>query len=92
MGIETVFALISKLKYLECNKNEEVFLPFIMSGPMVDSMILSIAEPRSEDVEAVESETIIPPSETALECTRTWTDSETRTDCVTVETLDTLVD
>lgn len=63
-----------------------------MSGPMVDSMILSIAEPRSEDVEAVESETIIPPSETALECTRTWTDSDTRTDCVTVETLDTLVD
>lgn len=58
-----------------------------MSGPMVDSMILSIAEPRSEDVEAVESEIIIPPSETALEWTRTWTDSDTMTDCVTVETL-----
>lgn len=50
-------------------------------------MILSMAEPRSEEVEAVESETIIPPSDTALECTSTWTDSDTRTDCVTVETL-----
>ncbi len=58
----------------------------------MDSMILSIAEPRSEDVEAVESEITIPPSETALEWTRTWTDSDTMTDCVTVETLDTLVD
>lgn len=59
---------------------------------MVDSIILSIADPRSEEVEAVESDTIIPPSDTTLEWTSTWADSETRIDCVTVETLDTLVD
>lgn len=59
---------------------------------MVDSIILSMAEPKSEDVEAVESDTIMPPSDTALECTTTWADSDTRMDWVTVETLDTLVD
>lgn len=64
----------------------------MMSGPIVDSMILSMAEPRSDDVEAVESETIMAPSDTALEWTTTWADSDTSTDCVTVETLDTLVD
>lgn len=64
----------------------------MMSGPIVDSMILSMAEPRSEEVEAVESETIMAPSDAALEWTSTWADSDTSTDCVTVETLDTLVD
>lgn len=64
----------------------------MMSGPMVDSIILSIADPRSEEVEAVESETIMAPSGTALEWTSTWADSDTSTDWVTVETLDTLVD
>lgn len=64
----------------------------MISGPMVDSMILSMADPRSDEVEAVESETIIAPSETALEWTSTWADSDTSTDWVTVETLDTLVD
>lgn len=59
---------------------------------MVDSIILSMAEPRSEEVEAVESDTIIPPSDTALECTRTCGDSDTKTDWVTVDTLETLVD
>lgn len=59
---------------------------------MVDSMILSIADPRSDEVEAVESETIMAPSETALEWTSTCADSDTSTDWVTVETLDTLVD
>lgn len=47
---------------------ENVFIPspFMMSGPMVDSMILSMADPRSEEVEAVESDTIMPPqSDTA---------------------------
>lgn len=67
-------------------------IPFMMSGPMVDSMILSMADPRSDEVEAVESETIIAPSDTALEWTNTWADSDTSTDWVTVETLDTLVD
>lgn len=69
-----------------------IFSPFIISGPIVDSIILSIAEPRSEEVEAVESDTIIPPSDTALECTRTCGDSDTNTDWVTVDTLETLVD
>lgn len=55
-------------------------VPFMMSGPMVDSMILSIAEPRSDEVEAVESETIMAPSDTALEWTSTWADSDTSTD------------
>lgn len=55
-------------------------IPFMMSGPMVDSMILSMADPRSDEVEAVESETIMAPSETALEWTSTWADSDTRTD------------
>ena len=64
----------------------------MMSGPMVDSMILSMAEPMSEEVEAVESDTIMHPSDTALEWTSTWADSDTRMDWVTVETLDTLVD
>jgi len=67
-------------------------VPFIMSGPMVDSMILSMAEPRSEEVEAVESDTIMAPSDMTLECTSTWADPDTSTDWVTVETLDTLVD
>lgn len=67
-------------------------IPFMMSGPMVDSMILSMADPRSEEVEAVESETIMAPSDTALEWTKTWADSDTSTDWVTVDTLDTLVD
>lgn len=69
-----------------------VEIPFMMSGPMVDSMILSMADPRSDEVEAVESETIMAPSDTALEWTSTWGDSDTSTDWVTVETLDTLVD
>lgn len=64
----------------------------MISGPMVDSIILSMAEPRSEEVEAVESDTIMAPSGAALEWTSTWADSDTRTDCVTVETLETLVD
>ena len=46
----------------------------------------------SEEVEAVESDTIMHPSDTALEWTSTWADSDTRMDWVTVETLDTLVD
>lgn len=46
-------------------------IPFMRSGPMVDSMILSIVDPRSDEVEAVESETIIAPSDTALEWTKT---------------------
>lgn len=53
---------------------------------------MSIADPRSDEVEAVESETIMALSDAALEWTSTWTDSDTITDCVTVETLDTLVD
>lgn len=69
-----------------------VEIPFMISGPMVDSMILSMADPRSDEVDAVESDTIMAPSDTALEWTSTWADSETSTDCVTVETLDTLVD
>lgn len=69
-----------------------VEIPFMISGPIVDSMILSMAEPRSDEVDAVESDTIMAPSDTALEWTSTWADSETSTDCVTVETLDTLVD
>lgn len=36
---------------------------------MVDSMILSMAEPRSEE-EAVQSDTSMPGSGSALECTR----------------------
>ncbi len=55
-------------------------IPFMMSGPMVDSMILSMADPRSDEVEAVESETIMAPSDTALEWTSTWADSDTSTD------------
>lgn len=39
------------------------------SGPMVDSMILSMAEPRSEE-EAVQSDTSMVGSGSALECTR----------------------
>lgn len=52
----------------------------MMSGPMVDSMILSTADPKSEEVEAVESETIMAPSHTALEWTSTWDDSDTNND------------
>lgn len=37
----------------------------MMSGPMVDSMILSMAEPKSDEVEAVESDTIMAPSDAA---------------------------
>ena len=55
-------------------------IPFMMSGPMVDSMILSMADPRSDEVEAVESETIMDPSDAALEWTSTWADSDTSTD------------
>ena len=40
----------------------------IRSGPMVDSMILSMAEPRSEE-EAVQSDTSMLASGRALECT-----------------------
>lgn len=64
----------------------------MMSGPIVDSMILSMAEPRSEEVDAVESDTIVAPSVMTLEWTRTWGDSDTMTDWLTVETLDTKVD
>lgn len=62
-------------------------IPFIISGPIVDSMILSMAEPRSDEVEAVESETTMAPSDTALEWTSTCADSDTSTDWVTVDTL-----
>lgn len=40
---------------------------WMMSGPIVDSMILSMAEPRSEEVDAVESDTIVAPSAMTLE-------------------------
>lgn len=60
--------------------SHSVEIPFMMSGPIVDSMILSIADPRSDEVEAVESETIMAPSDTALEWTSTWADSDTSTD------------
>lgn len=46
-------------------------LLWIRSGPMVDSMILSKAEPRSEE-EAVQSDTSMLGSGSALECTRVW--------------------
>ena len=52
----------------------------MISGPIVDSMILSIADPRSDEVEAVESETIMAPSDTALEWTIIRGDSDTSTD------------
>lgn len=65
---------------------------WIMSGPMVDSMILSMAEPRSEEVDAVESDTTVAPSLMTLEWTRTCGDSDTMTDWFAVETLETNVD
>lgn len=52
----------------------------MMSGPMVDRMILSMADPKSDEVEAVESETIMDPSDVALEWTSIWADSDTITD------------
>lgn len=42
---------------------------WMSSGPMVDSMIFSMAEPRSEE-EAVQSDTSMLGSGSALECTR----------------------
>lgn len=45
-----------------------VMQPWITSGPSVDSMILSMAEPRSEE-EAVQSEASALGSGSALECT-----------------------
>lgn len=57
-----------------------VEIPFMISGPIVDSMILSMADPRSDEVEAVESETIMAPSDTALEWTIIRGDSDTSTD------------
>lgn len=65
---------------------------WMMSGPIVDSMILSMAEPRSEDVDAVESETMVAPSVMTLEWTKTCGDSDTMMDWLTVETLETKVD
>lgn len=65
---------------------------WMMSGPIVDSMILSMAEPRSEEVDAVESDTTVAPSVTTLEWTRTCGDSDTMMDWLTVETLETKVD
>lgn len=59
---------------------------------MVDSMILSMAEPRSEEVEAVELDTTGAPSARRLEWTTPGRDWETRTDWLTVETLETPVD
>lgn len=93
-GINYIFFITQKTLMFEFILDNIVnsLPPFIISGPMVDSIILSMAEPRSEEVEAVESDTIIPPSDTALECTRTCGDSDTSTDWVTVETLETLVD
>lgn len=64
----------------------------MMSGPIVDSMILSMAEPKSEEVDAVESDTTMAPSVMTLECTRTCGDSDTMMDWLTVETLETKVD
>lgn len=65
---------------------------WMMSGPIVDSMILSMAEPRYEEVDAVESDTAVAPSVMTLEWTRTCGDSDTMMDWLTVETLETKVD
>lgn len=68
---------------------------WMMSGPIVDSMILSMAEPRSEEVDAVdavESDTTVAPSVMTLEWTRTCGDSDTMMDWLIVETLETKVD